>query len=65
VDKGAESRTVIQYHYTAWPDHGIPSNMVPILDMLASARAYQPTDDIPVVVHCRWGMRETWGLGLA
>ena len=47
-------RTIMQYHYTAWPDHGIPQNMTPILDMLSSARSYQPNDEPPIVVHCRY-----------
>ncbi|XP_067947438.1 uncharacterized protein [Watersipora subatra] len=52
-------RTIMQYHYTAWPDHGIPQNMAPILDMLSSARTYQPGDEPPIVVHCSAGCGRT------
>ena len=53
VDCEGKSRTVMHYHYTAWPDHGIPHSMVPILDMISSARLYQPQDEPPIVIHCR------------
>ena len=46
-------RLIYQLHYQAWPDHGTPTAIEPILDMLAYARQYQPRDDVPMVIHCR------------
>ena len=48
-----ETRTFHQLHYEAWPDHGTPTAINPILEMIAFARTVQPTDDTPMVIHCR------------
>ena len=42
-----------QYHYTAWPDHGVPTSAEPIIRMIEMARECQTKADTPVVVHCR------------
>lgn len=53
AEKDGESRTILQFHYVSWPDHGIPSSTRPMLDMIALVREYQPGHDPPIVVHCR------------
>ncbi|XP_077995178.1 uncharacterized protein LOC144448774 isoform X2 [Glandiceps talaboti] len=57
--KGAETRTLNQYHYTAWPDHGIPSSPIPIVAMVKSFREDQPHDETPIVIHCSAGCGRT------
>jgi len=52
---GNITHTLTQYHYTGWPDHGIPDDIDVILAMLANMRdirSHDP-DNAPVVVHCR------------
>ena len=53
VEKEDENRTVLQFHYTSWPDHGVPSSTRPMLDMIALVREYQSGHEPPIVVHCR------------
>ena len=49
----SDVRLIYQLHYAAWPDHGTPTAIEPIFDMLAYARQYQATESTPIVVHCR------------
>ena len=52
-------RTVYQYHFTAWPDHGVPLHALPLVSFVrnSSAAANTPSTDVdtpgPIVVHCR------------
>ncbi|XP_066559711.1 tyrosine-protein phosphatase non-receptor type 22 isoform X2 [Amia ocellicauda] len=57
-----ESRTMQQLHYVNWPDHGVPSSIPPILEMLWEMRAYQEHDDVPICVHCSAGCGRTGAL---
>ena len=49
-----EERTVLQFHYTTWPDKNVPAQASPVLDFL---RAINSANDCPeygpIVVHCR------------
>ena len=49
----ATDRVVYQYHYTNWPDHGIPENPLPILSFVRKSAAANPEGAGPIVVHCR------------
>ncbi|XP_061194983.1 receptor-type tyrosine-protein phosphatase kappa-like [Saccostrea echinata] len=51
-------RTVTQYHYTAWPDHGTPDPLclVVFLDHVMRTETSQNT---PTVVHCSAGIGRT------
>ena len=52
-------RTVYQYHFTAWPDHGVPLHALPLISFIRnSAAAANTAADMevnvgPIVVHCR------------
>lgn len=66
-----EERTVCQFHYSAWPDHGVPPLVKPLLDMVRLVRDTQASETLPVLVHCSAGCGRTgticaidyvWGL---
>ncbi|XP_072026197.1 tyrosine-protein phosphatase non-receptor type 12-like isoform X3 [Amphiura filiformis] len=60
VKRGSEEERVInQFHYTAWPDHGVPNSVLPIIDMVKLVREYQPHDDVPLLIHCSAGCGRT------
>lgn len=64
-------RTICQFHYTTWPDHGAPDSVQPILDLVRLMREVQPDESRPILVHCSAGCGRTgticcidyvWGL---
>jgi netrin-G3 ligand len=60
-----DSRTLIQYHYTTWPDHGVPSSTAALGGMIRKirvARGPGGTCDAvkgPMLVHCSAGVGRT------
>lgn len=52
-------RTICQFHYTTWPDHGAPDSVQPILELVQLVREVQPAEDRPIVVHCSAGCGRT------
>ncbi len=70
-DKVEEERTVCQFHYSLWPDHGIPTQVRPLLEMVRLIRDCQASETLPVLIHCSAGCGRTgtvcaidyiWGL---
>jgi len=53
--KTNEIRVLFQFHFTAWPDHGVPSDPGCVLNFLQEVNLKQ--DQVqpagPIVVHCR------------
>ena len=47
-------RTVYQYHFTAWPDHGVPLHALPLVSFVRNSAAANACDAGPIVVHCRY-----------
>ncbi|XP_035677377.1 tyrosine-protein phosphatase non-receptor type 12-like [Branchiostoma floridae] len=57
--KGSETRQLVQFHYTTWPDHGVPLSPRSIIDLIGQFRQVQPMDDSPICVHCSAGCGRT------
>lgn len=52
-------RTVIQFHYGTWPDHGVPAAVTPILELVRLMRDVQATETRAILVHCSAGCGRT------
>ncbi len=48
-----EEREVKQFHFIAWPDHGVPTRASPIIAFRRKVRSYDDADLGPILVHCR------------
>ena len=54
------SLEVTQYHYLAWPDHGVPANAISMINFIKRVRKAHPysRQDL-LVVHCSAGVGRT------
>ncbi|XP_060695157.1 receptor-type tyrosine-protein phosphatase eta [Hemiscyllium ocellatum] len=60
-DKSGEKRAVRHFHFTGWPDHGVPSNTGVLIEFRNLVRQYinQYPMSGPTVVHCSAGVGRT------
>ncbi|XP_038141854.1 receptor-type tyrosine-protein phosphatase mu-like isoform X6 [Cyprinodon tularosa] len=49
----AEIREIRQFHFTGWPDHGVPLHATGLLGFIRCVKAKTPPTAGPTVVHCR------------
>uniref|UniRef100_A0A8W8NVC3 protein-tyrosine-phosphatase n=1 Tax=Magallana gigas TaxID=29159 RepID=A0A8W8NVC3_MAGGI len=54
-----ESRTITQYHYTAWPDHGTPDPLCLLMFHNHVTRTKLGQLKVPTLVHCSAGIGRT------
>ena len=50
-----EQRLVHQYHFSGWPDHGVPDSATPLINFTHVVRRHRQSEDqhAPLIVHCR------------
>lgn len=48
-----EIREVKQFHFTGWPDHGVPYHATGLLSFIRRVKFSNPPSAGPIVVHCR------------
>lgn len=54
-----KERLIYQFHYTTWPDHGVPESVEPILQLIQLVRKFQTSEAVPILVHCSAGCGRT------
>ncbi|XP_020779814.2 receptor-type tyrosine-protein phosphatase H isoform X2 [Boleophthalmus pectinirostris] len=56
-----EERTVKHFHFTAWPDHGVPQGTQVLIEFRELVRQHMQTEaaGTPTVVHCSAGVGRT------
>ncbi|OWK12717.1 hypothetical protein Celaphus_00014879 [Cervus elaphus hippelaphus] len=48
-----------RFHFTAWPEHGVPYHATGLLAFIRRVKASTPPDAGPVVIHCSAGTGRT------
>ncbi|XP_078353365.1 receptor-type tyrosine-protein phosphatase S-like isoform X3 [Oculina patagonica] len=57
--KGSEKREVLQFHYTTWPDKGVPQRSTALLGFRWKVYTRHQATGGPLVVHCSAGVGRT------
>ena len=50
---------VVQYHFTTWPEHGVPSDPIPFLEFQNRVSREVSDNHGPMLVHCGTGVSRT------
>ena len=57
--QGNDRREVKQFHYTGWPDFGVPDYPHPVISFIKRINNFKRTTPGPYVVHCSAGVGRT------
>uniref|UniRef100_A0A6I8SP14 protein-tyrosine-phosphatase n=1 Tax=Xenopus tropicalis TaxID=8364 RepID=A0A6I8SP14_XENTR len=52
-------REIRQFHFTSWPDHGVPCYATGLLGFIRQVKFLNPPDAGPITVHCSAGAGRT------
>ena len=47
------------YHFTQWPDHGVPVSKLCLISFIKRVRKSHPPEGPPLIVHCSAGVGRT------
>ncbi|XP_011404665.2 PREDICTED: receptor-type tyrosine-protein phosphatase delta-like isoform X2 [Amphimedon queenslandica] len=54
------TRSIKQFHYTSWPDFGVPRHPTPLIQFIHTVRRHHKyTDKRPMIIHCSAGVGRT------
>ncbi|XP_076311183.1 tyrosine-protein phosphatase 10D-like isoform X2 [Tachypleus tridentatus] len=56
VSRSGQSRIVRHFHFTTWPDFGVPDPPQTLIKFVRAFREHQFPDNKPVIVHCSAGV---------
>ncbi|KAK3090674.1 hypothetical protein FSP39_013638 [Pinctada imbricata] len=60
LQKGEEKRSVTQFHFTAWPDKGVPDDVMSVLNFREEVVKHCNYEEHgPMIVHCSAGIGRT------
>ena len=58
--KGSKTERIVrQFHFTVWPDHGVPEYPAQLLHFVYKVLQEEPLKEGPMVVHCSAGVGRT------
>ena len=59
ITDGTFTRQIRQFHFTAWPDHDVPTTFKHVLDFVKIVKSSMLSFDKPILVHCSAGVGRT------
>ena len=59
ITDGTFKRQIRQFHFTAWPDHDVPTTFKYVLDFVKVVKSSILSFDKPILVHCSAGVGRT------
>lgn len=59
IEGNKTERIIRQFHFTIWPDHGVPDQPSPLLCFVRTVMKSNSPNSGPMVVHCSAGVGRT------